>query len=172
MKKRIVSHSMQGAFVFVLLGLFAIMSTLLVLLGAQMYRNVTMRADQGNENRILNAYVRSMVRAEDAQEALSIEEHDGITTLAMHEMIGEDPYVTWIYTYDGMLCEQFTRAEREFKPEAGSKLAEANSFEPEIRDGMVTVTIGYGDEQQCVITESLRCSSGTDSGEKQEKKDA
>ena len=29
-----------------------------------------------------------LARAEDAQEALSIEEHDGITTLAMHEMIG------------------------------------------------------------------------------------
>ena len=37
-------HSMQGAFIFVLLGLFALMSTLMVLLGAQMYRKLNVYA--------------------------------------------------------------------------------------------------------------------------------
>ena len=39
-----MQHSMQGVFVFVLLGLFAVMSTLMVLLGAQMYRGTVDRA--------------------------------------------------------------------------------------------------------------------------------
>ena len=162
MRKQKVQHRMQGAFVFVLLGLFAILATLLVLLGAQMYRNVTQRADQGNSNRVLGSYVRSMIRAEDAGESVSIEDHDGIATLTMHEMIGEDPYVTWIYAYDGVLCEQFTRAERPFKPEAGTKLVAVNSFEPEIEGSMVTVRIGYGEDEECVIREALRCAPGTD----------
>ena len=57
-----VQHSMQGVFVFVLLGLFAVMSTLMVLLGAQMYRNTVDHAEANNEGRLLGAYVRSMIR--------------------------------------------------------------------------------------------------------------
>ena len=49
-------HSMQGAFVFVLLGLFALMSTLMVLLGAQMYRATVDHSQQNNQKRLLSAY--------------------------------------------------------------------------------------------------------------------
>ena len=49
---------MQGVFVFVLLGLFAVMSTLMVLLGAQMYRNTVDKTTENNEGRVLTAYVR------------------------------------------------------------------------------------------------------------------
>ena len=49
--RKMVTHSMQGAFVFVLLGLFAVMSTLMVLLGAQMYRNTVDHATANNQGR-------------------------------------------------------------------------------------------------------------------------
>ena len=99
-KSSSMQHSMQGVFVFVLLGLFALMSTLMVLLGAQMYRSTVANAQENNNRRVLSAYVRSMVRAEDGYEAVKVEEHEGIQALSMYEAIGEDEYVTWIYCYD------------------------------------------------------------------------
>ena len=50
-----VQHSMQGVFVFVLLGLFALMSTLMVLLGAQRYRGTVDRSTANNDDRVLGA---------------------------------------------------------------------------------------------------------------------
>ena len=72
-KGKRVQHSMQGVFVFVLLGLFALMSTLMVLLGAQMYHNTVDLSTANNDGRVLSAYVRSMVRAEDAAQAVTVE---------------------------------------------------------------------------------------------------
>ena len=135
-----VQHSMQGVFVFVLLGLFALMSTLMVLLGAQMYRATVARSTANNESRVLSAYVRSMVRAEDGDRALSVERPDGETVaLAMREDIEGRQYVTWLYCHEGSLYELFTEAAYSFDPEAGTPICPAADFDPAIDNGLLTV---------------------------------
>ena len=90
-KQAKVQHSMQGVFVFMLLGAFAAMSTMMVLLGAQSYRSIVDHATQNNEGRTLGAYVRSMVRAQDADGSVELEQRDGMKLLALHETIdGEE----------------------------------------------------------------------------------
>ena len=140
-KNRAEQHGMQGVFVFVLLGLFALMSTLMVLLGAQMYRSAVSNASQNNARRVLSAYLRSMVRAEDAFESVKIEDHDGVTALALYEDIDDDPYVTWIYPYDGHIMEQFTSAGYDFDPEDGTPIVAAKAMQPELKDGLLTVRL-------------------------------
>ena len=108
-------HSMQGVFVFVLLGLFALMTTLIVLLGAQMYRGTVDYSEHNNDFRVLNAYVRSMIRAEDTMDSVSVETHGDITALAMKETIEDSEYVTWIYPYEGSLYELFTSRSDDFQ---------------------------------------------------------
>lgn len=157
-KRKTVQHGMQGVFVFVLLGLFAVMSTLMVLLGAQMYRNTVDYAEQNNEDRVLSAYVRSMVRADDAAESVSVEEHEGVSgTLALRERIGEDEYVTWLYCYEGMLYEQFTSREDEFDPAGGTAICEAQSFEPRLEGSLLTVEMADGRGEPCEVRVALNC---------------
>ena len=148
---------MQGVFVFVLLGLFAVMSTLMVLLGAQMYRNTVDHATANNEGRVLGAYVRSMIRAEDGADAVAVEDHDGVQTLALHEEIEGEPYVTWLYCYEGQLYEQFTGADHDFEPESGTAICPAQSFEPKISDGLLTVDMVDGVGDPCTVQVALRC---------------
>ena len=156
-KRKNVQHGMQGVFVYVLLGLFAVMSTLMVLLGAQMYRNTVDRAAMNNEDRVLGAYVRSMVRAEDAAESVKIESYDGVTTLALHEKYGDDEYVTWLYQYDGQLYEQFTGWGHDFAPASGTAICPATGFEPEIDGGLLTVRMADDTGEPCVVQVALRC---------------
>ena len=155
--RKMVTHSMQGVFVFVLLGLFAVMSTLMVLLGAQMYRNTVDHAAQNNEGRLLGAYVRSMIRAKDAADAVEIEDHDGVTTVALHENIEGSEYVTWLYAYEGQLYEQFTDADRDFVPESGSVICPAQRFEPSLADGLLTVNMVDGTGKADTVQVGLRC---------------
>ncbi|MBR1820921.1 MAG: DUF4860 domain-containing protein [Clostridia bacterium] len=156
-KRKNVQHSMQGVFVFVLLGLFAVMSTLMVLLGAQMYRNTVEHASANNEGRVLSAYVRSMIRAEDAADAVAIEDYDGVKALALHETIDDEEYVTWLYSYDGQLYEQFTGADRDFAPQSGTAICPAASFEPAIEGGLLTVNMVDGAGEPCTVRVGLRC---------------
>ena len=150
-------HGMQGVFVFVLLGLFALMSTLMVLLGAQMYRGTVQNAAANNENRLLGAYVRSMVRAEDAAQAVVVEDHDGAPALALYEDIDGDAYVTWLYLYEGQLRELFTDVGYGFNPDSGVVVAPANSFEPSLEGGLLTVRMTDDKDRDCTVRVALRC---------------
>ena len=152
-----VSHSVQGVFVFVLLGLFAVMSTLMVLLGAQMYRNTVDRAAANNEDRVLGAYVRSMIRAEDTRDAMAVGEYDGVKTLAMREDLDGEPYVTWLYCYDGNMYEWFTSDDGDFRPESGTAICPAQSFEPHLENGLLTVDMTNAKGARETVQVALRC---------------
>ena len=154
-----VKHSMQGVFVFVLLGLFALMSTLMVLLGAQMYRKTVDNASDNNNNRVLSAYVRSMVRALDTYDAVRIEEHEGITAIALYDSIDEmgDSTSTWIYLYDGYVRENYVISGIEFDPEDGEQVAPANKFEPVLQGGLLTVEMANEYDEPSTVNVALRC---------------
>ena len=152
-----VQHSMQGAFIFVLLGLFALMSTLMVLLGAQMYRATVENSEENNQGRVLGAYVRSMVRAHDNGGGVSIEKHGDLDTLAFSETFGDDVYITWVYQYEGKLYEQFTDLTDDFSPARGTAICDANSFHPTLEDGLLTVKMTDGADAPCEVRVALRC---------------
>ena len=152
-----VQHSMQGAFIFVLLGLFALMSTLMVLLGAQMYRATVDRSQYNNENRVMGAYVRSMVRAMDGADGVEITQLGDTVALGLRDIIDDEVYVTWLYQYEGQLYELFTEREEEFFPERGSEICPSNRFAPSLGDGLLTVNMTDGKDQPCEVKVALRC---------------
>ena len=146
-----VQHSMQGAFIFVLLGLFALMSTLMVLLGAQMYRSTVDRSQYNNEHRIMGAYVRSMIRSMDGGE-ISVEQPGGIPALALKEIIDDEEYV-----HEGQLYEQFTELDEDFNPLDGTEICPANSLSAELKGGLLTVNLTDGDGVPSTVQVALRC---------------
>ena len=72
------SHVISGVFVFLLLGLFAVFSTVMVLMGAKAYKGTADRAAEHNAQRIAGAYVRSMVRSDDQNGGVRVEDVDGV----------------------------------------------------------------------------------------------
>ena len=154
---RKTQHSMQGAFIFVLLGLFALMSTLMVLLGAQMYRATVDNSERNNQGRVLSAYVRSMARAYDTADSVSVQKLGDITALAFTEVDEGETYVTWIYQYEGRLYEQFTDLVEDFSPARGTEICEANSFEPSVENCLLNVKMTDGADQPCEVKLALRC---------------
>lgn len=135
------SHAISGVFVFLLLGIFAVFSTIMVLLGTKAYRAAVSRSEEHNTRRIASSYIRSMLRADDEENALSVEEIDGIQAITMLNVYEDESYVTRIYVYDGMLREWFTEADAEFQPEFGETVCPADSMEAEMDGKTLTVRI-------------------------------
>ena len=152
-----VQHSMQGVFVFVLLGLFALMSTLMVLLGAQMYHNTVDLSTMNNEGRVLSAYVRSMVRAQDASQAVTVEEYDGIPVLTMRETLDVGGFVTMLYCYEDHLYEWYTSEGNDFTPASGTAICPAFSFVPSLNNGLLTVDMTNAKGDAETVQVALRC---------------
>ena len=126
------SHSISGAFVFTLLGAFAVFSMLLVVLGAQAYRTTVDGASAHTRKRIAAAFVRNAVRAQDERGAIAVEDRDGLPVLALSSEWDGERYVQYIYGYQGQLCELFTAAE---------PVCAAQAFEPTLEGDLLTVRV-------------------------------
>lgn len=146
----------QNVFVLLLLAVFAAMSTLLVTLGAQVYRGTVERANANNEARILSTVVRSALWAEDGTSQVLVEEEDGVKVLAIVSTFDDESYVKRLYCHDGQLWESFTSSEYEFDLSDGESLCDAASFEPSIENGFLTVELTGVDGGSSTVQLQLR----------------
>ena len=155
-------HVITGAFAFLLLGLFAVFSTVIVLLGVKAYRGAVERTELHNTARIGNAYIRSMLRSDDEIGSLSFEEAEGtvssengeeiatLPTLALRNDYDGEIYITRIYVYDGSLREWFTREETPFYPDEGEIVCPAEEIQADFEGGLIRVRICAGGEWSVV----------------------
>lgn len=170
MRKPAVGHSpriIQSVFVLLLLSLFACLSTFLVTMGAQIYRNTVESAEVNSSSRVMTAVVRSAVWAEDGGE-VKIEKFDelGITALTIVNNFDGEKYYKRLYCavdpdpLDGeprsYLWESYTSEEAEFKIESGETLCELKSFEPSIEGKTLKVELEAPDGTRRTIRVSLR----------------
>ena len=102
-------HTVSGLFIFLLLGIFAVSSTVMVLIGAQAYKGSADRTAEHNADRIAAAYLRSKLREADDREMLRAEDLDGADMLRITN--SEEGTVTMLYVYDGTLYEWYTLAD-------------------------------------------------------------
>ena len=133
--------SIQNVFVLLLLAIFAGMSTLLVVLGARVYRNTVTTAEEHNNTRIIAAMVRSAIWAEDGVSEIGTEIFDGVPILTIRSVYDDEAYVKRLYAYDGFLWESFSSEEYPFMFEAGESICPLKSFEPTIGNNVLNAMI-------------------------------
>ena len=153
-RQKMIPHAISGVFVFLLLGVFAVLAVVTVLLGAYSYRYISARADMDNNGRMATAYIRSMLRARDEAGMLELEQADSGDTLLLHSRYGDEEFVTRIYVHDGVLRELFTAAEDVFDPGVGEAVCPAEELRSTMEKGLLTVRVRIGDEWQeiaCVL---------------------
>ena len=141
MKQKSGGHAISGAFVFLLLGMFALFSTLLVLLCAQAYRNTVDQTAAHRDARIIQSFMRNTLRAEDAAQAIGFTTVDGIDALTVSNDYDGETYIRYFYCYEGVLCDLFISENADFYPEWGQTICDITSFAAKVEDNMVTVDI-------------------------------
>ena len=153
------NHAIPSAFVFFLLGVFAVFSTMLVLFGAQAYRNIVDRSDMHNQERILTAYIRNAVRADDSARAISVDKIGEIPVLSVTSSFDGETYVKYIYVADGELKELFTSADRNFDPLLGDTIYPARSLTAELKGEKLTVELSDIEGRRHTLIMALRSES-------------
>ena len=142
------NHAISGVFVFLLLGIFAIFSTIMVVMGAKAYRGMVEKADVHNSIRVASSYIRTMLRSNDETGVLRVEDVNGIQTITMENDYG-DIYVTRTYLYDGKLREWFALAEIPFEPANGETVCSLDTMQAELKDGLLHVVVSeHGTEME------------------------
>ena len=140
-KVSLKNHVISQAFVFLLLGVFAVFSTLMVLLGAQLYREIVDQTEAHNARRVLCSYVNNAVRGNNAADIIRTESIDGVEALVFDWFVDNEHYETKVYCHEGTLRELFSEAGQPFEPGYGEIICRAEAFRPELEGSLLKLHI-------------------------------
>lgn len=150
-------HRIGGLFTFSLLGLFALLSLLIVVIGADGYRRVVHRGDAAFQTRTSLGYVAGKLRSPACRDGVMLETADGVTVLSLTEQTEDGPAVTSIYHRDGALYELYYLPEdMAFDPEAGQRLTEVAGFSMAVEGRLVRLTAAAPDGGEQTLCVALR----------------
>lgn len=137
-------------FTVLLFMLFAFTAGLLVLIGVRQYRVSAGQMDKNYEVRTASSYLTEKIHQYDSSSGIFT--MDGALVFA--EDIGDGAYYTYIYYYDGALCELLTAADADFIPEAGQKILDLGGFyAQQMPDGLFVIQ--FTDSDGCLHREYL-----------------
>lgn len=146
-------RSVSGLFVFLLIGMYAIFSLLLVLVGAGVYQGIANDADHNSQMRTSLSYIASKVRAGDEAGAVIVEYQDDKPILVLRQRYADEAYKTRIYFLpghegsSGALYELFSLddEEDELDLEIGERIADVSAFDVREVDGCVELSVTMKD---------------------------
>ena len=117
---------------------------LLVVFGAQSYRNTVGGQNRNMHSRALLSYLSTTVKAYDAEDAVRIDE-DGKLGKVLVLSEGRSGYALRIYRADGSLVEDYARADAALRPEDAQIIGATEVFDPVLTtDGLLTVSCDAG----------------------------
>jgi len=154
---------MSGLFTFALIGLFAILSLLVAVIGVRAYQSVIEINGHNNDTRASLSYISNKVRTGDEAGAIRIEEKDGIPMVSIEQVVEDELFVTQIYFFENALWEQSSTLddEYEFDPEYGEYLVDIGAFEvTQPRDGLIAMSITTLDGTTHTMHMAVRSAQG------------
>lgn len=128
MKRNNASHVVDIIFT---LGLFCVLAASLltvVLLGANVYGKTVETMRQNYEKRTAIGYVTGKLRQCENAGAVSLGELGDLPALVLREQVGGQTLLTYIYYYDGALCEVFANEQARLGPQNGQRILEVAHF--------------------------------------------
>ncbi len=141
------AHSFDTVFVLLIFCLFAVSSLFLVLIGANVYREIVGKMDANNETRSSLSYVSNKVRSADSRN-VSIETINGQEALVIQSIFNNTDYNTYIYLHDGYLMELFTKAENGFKAGDGDKITPISAFTMTKNESELSLEVSGSDNKK------------------------
>lgn len=129
MKLKQKTHAGSTLFSFLLLLVFTMFTLMLAGTGAAVYKNSTARLNENYTSRTAVAYISEKIRQHNSEEAVFFSAVEDQEALVLREVISEEFYLTYIYYYDGALCELFVREDTVPSLQSGTRIVELESLE-------------------------------------------
>ena len=116
---------------------------LLVVFGAQSYRN-TVSGQNGNmENRALLQSLSTAVKTCDAQGAVSVSDDAGFGQV-LNLLDGDSGYALRFYRFGGALLQEYAPADEPLAPESAQQLGETERFELSLEGDLLRISTDAG----------------------------
>ena len=136
-------RSPLGLYTIGIAALFLAGFFLLVVFGAQSYRDTVAEQDGNGTTRTLLSYLSTCVRANDTAGAVSVRDSEYGPVLVVAD--GETGYAFRLYRTEDGLVEDFAAADAALRPEEAELIGATDTFEiTELSDGLLAVYTDAG----------------------------
>lgn len=141
------NRSPVGLYTVCIAALFLAGFLLLVVFGAQSFRNAVAGQNENMETRAILSYLATSVKVNDSASAISVQETEYGPALIVAD--GSTGYALRMYCYDGYLMEDFARREAALAPEEAEVIGRTTTFTiEELEEGVLAV---YTDEGRVLL---------------------
>jgi hypothetical protein len=122
------AHITDLLFTLSLFCIFVVSALVVVMIGANVYRNTVNQMDRNYEVRASITYLSTKVRQNDGAGAVTLTDIEGTPVLCLTSEIEGEAYNTWIYHQDGALWEYFADALSPVDLATGQRIVNIDTF--------------------------------------------
>lgn len=123
------TYSGNTLFSILLLLVFTVFTLMIAGTGAAVYKNSTSHLNENYTSRTAIAYISEKIRQHNSMDDIFLSNVEGTDALALRETIDGETYLTYIYHYDGALCELLVKEDTRPMLLSGSPIVELVSIE-------------------------------------------
>lgn len=153
------NHIVDVLFVLALFVVFTLSALVLVILGANVYKQTVSYMDENYTARTAYSYLTEKVRQNDLYDSVSIGELEGTTALVLTQEINDTTYATYLYLHEGSLRELFMRQGSDIGSDplsAGQEILPLKDWTPEMAgDHLLHIALTLEDNTQKELYISL-----------------
>ena len=143
MMKKGFGQKIDTVFVLIIFCVFAISVLMVLMLGANIYQNVTETTQEDSAERLALSFIWTKLKNDDVAGNMSVGRFHSCPALFFDEEFDRTIYRTVIYHYDGWVYELFSEKDLDFLPEDGTKLVEISDLRfDELEYGMIKISTG------------------------------
>lgn len=156
--KKLKQHTIDFIFPIALFFVFAASSLVVLLLSANIYKNITESSDTLFTSRTCLSYITEKIRQNDEGGTgnIYLDSFDGCPSLVLERTYGEVKYHTYIYEDHGVLRELFLQDGIEASAKNGTVIMEVSSFTmEETAPGLLRFSCSSGNDSEETILVSI-----------------
>ncbi|MEN6418597.1 MAG: DUF4860 domain-containing protein [Clostridiaceae bacterium] len=133
--------NIRGVFVFALMAAFALLSLVVVVIGAKSYRSIYQTADEAHTYRTGMRYIIGKVRGADEAGMLSLQTENGMDVLVLGSLYDGERYNTYIYCDNGAIKEYFSADTQAFDASYGEEILKAQELHFTLEQKLLTISL-------------------------------
>ncbi|MBQ8821097.1 MAG: DUF4860 domain-containing protein [Lachnospiraceae bacterium] len=151
-------HIVDVLFVLALFGVFTLSALVLVILGANIYKQTVSHMTQNYDSRMACSYFTEKIHQSDLASSVELGELYGTEALVFSQDIKGETYATYLYYHDGYLKELFMKKDSNIGTDpldAGHSIMKLEHLDMEfISDNLLKIyfTLSPGQEQHVYIS--------------------
>ncbi len=153
------THIIDILFVLALFAVFAFCALILVILGANIYKNTVASMNDNFNSRTACSYISEKIRQNDAKDCISVGELADTEALVFSTDVYGSQYATYIYFHEGTLKELFMRVGSDIGSNplnAGTPILELKDFQLEyIDENLISITLQTADDDAKTVYASI-----------------